>query len=483
MPIHPVDDAPSGDDPGSAGLVAETVPRCRPVSGRLYCAGSSILSRPEVISMRTSFLALLLTVAVVTSAHARTIVHAGHLIDGVSRSSRATVSIVIDGGHFVDVVAGYVPPADGDELVDLSDETVMPGLMDMHVHLTGELSRTSYMDDFLLNPTDLALKAAYHGRLTLLAGFTTVRNVGDDGMTTVSLRNAIRSGIAVGPRIYTAGRAIGTTGGHADPTSGWCQALQGDPGAREGVVNGPDEARKAVRQRYKEGADMIKITATGGVLSMASSGDNAQFTMEELRAIVETARDYHMTVAAHAHGAEGMKRAVEAGVTSIEHGTYMTDEIMALMKKKGTYYVPTILAGVTVAEYAEKDDFLPPIVRPKAARIGPQIEGTFTRAYRAGVKIAFGTDTGVSHHGDNAREFQLMVTCGMPPMEAIQAATIEAARLLRIDNDLGSVEKGKIADLVAVKGDPLRDISLLEHIRFVMKDGIIYKRDGAALAR
>jgi imidazolonepropionase-like amidohydrolase len=216
---------------------------------------------------------------------------------------------------------------------------------------------------------------------------------------------------------------------------------------------------------------------------MGSSGDNAQFTEDEIRAIVQTAKDYGFTVAAHAHGTEGMMRAVRAGVSSIEHGTYMTDEVMALMKKHGTVYVPTILAGVTVMERARENDYLPEIVRPKAERIGPQIEGTFTRAYRSGVSIAFGTDTGVSPHGENAREFELMVKCGMPPMEAIQAATLSCAKLLRIEKDLGTIEKGKIADVVAVRGDPLQDISLMRDIRFVMKDGVVYKRDGFEVPR
>jgi imidazolonepropionase-like amidohydrolase len=433
--------------------------------------------------MRSLVVAALLLLAAAASPEARTIVHAGTLIDGVSDAPRAKVSVVIADGRITDVVAGFIPARTDDELIDLSAHTVLPGLMDMHVHLTGELSRTSYLEEFTLNPTDLALKAAYYGRLTLLAGFTTVRNVGDDGQSTVSLRNAIRAGTAVGPRIYTAGKSVATTGGHADPTGGWCEALQGDPGPRDGVVNSPDEARKAVRERYKDGADMIKITATGGVLSMASSGDNAQFTDDELSALIATARDYGMPVAAHAHGAEGMLRAVRAGVTSIEHGTYMTDEIMKLMKKNGTWYVPTLLAGVTVAELAEKEDYLPEIVRPKARRIGPQVQDTFARAYRAGVPIAFGTDSGVSHHGENAREFALMVEAGMPPMQAIQSATISAAKLLRAEKDLGSIEKGKLADLIAVQGDPLQDISLLTNIRFVMKDGVVYKQNGAALAR
>jgi imidazolonepropionase-like amidohydrolase len=432
--------------------------------------------------MRPAIIALALFLTAGTAA-ARTVIHAGALIDGVAAAPRARVTILVDEGRIADVVPGFVPAAADDEFIDLSDDTVLPGLMDMHVHLTGELTRTSYLDEVVLNPTDLALAAAYFGRRTLLAGFTTVRNLGDDGMATVSLRSAIRAGRAVGPRIYTAGKAIATTGGHADPTSGWCELLQGDPGPRDGVVNSPDEARKAVRERYKDGADLVKITATGGVLSMASSGDNAQFTDEELAAIVSAANDYGFAVAAHAHGSEGMLRAVRAGVTSVEHGTFMTDEVMKLMKKNGTYYVPTIVAGITVMELAEKEDFLPPVVRPKARRIGPQIQDTFARAYRAGVPIAFGTDSGVSPHGQNAREFELMVEAGMPPMQAIQSATMACARLLRADKDLGSVEKGKIADLVAVRGDPLADISLLGDVRFVMKDGVVYKMNGEALAR
>jgi imidazolonepropionase-like amidohydrolase len=407
---------------------------------------------------------------------ARTIIHAKSLIDGVSDKPVENVSIIVEDDKITGVAAGYVRPGEGDELVDLTRHTVMPGLMDMHTHLQSEFSRDSYSEEFFLNPTDYAIRSTVHAKRTLMAGFTTVRDVGDDGMVTVSLRNAINQGLVVGPRIFTSGKAIGTTGGHADPTNGWRADLRGDPGPKEGVINGPDEARKAVRERYKEGADLIKITATGGVLSLAKSGQNPQFTDEELAAIVDAARDYGFTVAVHAHGAEGMKRAVEAGVTSIEHGTYMTDEVMRLMKKNGTYYVPTILAGVTVAERAQEEGFLPEIVRPKAAAIGPAIIGTFTRAYKAGVKIAFGTDSGVSRHGDNWKEFVLMTDAGMPPMKAIQCATIEAARLLRIDDRLGSVENGKIADLVAVEGNPLEDMSLMGKIGFVMKAGVIYKR-------
>ena len=440
--------------------------------------------------MRRSLIALCVLVALpFSSTHARTTVHAGHLIDGVSKTVRDNVYIIIDKGRITDIVDGnsheLIPMTgdDTDQAIDLSNQTVMPGLMDMHVHLTSELSPQSRLEEFTLNPTDVAMHATAYAKRTLLAGFTTVRNVGDDGMTTVSLKKAIAEGYIVGPRIFTAGRVISTTGGHGDPTGGWCEALMGDPGPREGVINGADEARKAVRQRYKEGADLIKITATAGVLSIESSADNAQFTDDELKAIVETAKDYGFTVAAHAHGAEGILRAVRAGVTSIEHGTYMTDEIMSLMKKKGTVYVPTLMAGMTVVEMANKPGALPEIVRPKALRVGSQIEHTFRKAYKAGVPIAMGTDTGVSPHGKNAREFELMVQYGMPAMQAIQAGTIAGAKLLRQEKDLGTIEKGKIADLVAVAGDPLQDIKLLQDVKFVMKDGVVYKLNGAEVVR
>ena len=250
----------------------------------------------------------------------------------------------------------------------------------------------------------------------------------------------------------------------------------GDPGPREGVINGVAEARKAVRQRYKDGADLIKITATGGVLSVAKSGQNPQFMVDELEAIVATAKDYGMTVAVHAHGKEGMERAIKAGVNSIEHGTFMGDDTIELMKEYGTYYVPTVLAGDWVAQKAKIDGFFPALVRPKAAAIGPLIQKTFERAYKAGVKIAFGTDSGVSAHGDNGKEFNLMVDAGMKPIDAIRSATYHGAALLGVSDTLGTVEVGKFADLVSVKGDPLSDISAMQNISFIMKDGVVYKQ-------
>lgn len=407
---------------------------------------------------------------------AATIIHAGRLIDGRSDEQQTEMSIVVEGGRITKVVPGFLKPEEGDKLIDLSAHTVMPGLMDMHTHLMGQHSKDSYTEKFFMEESDYALRSTMFARATLMAGFTTVRDLGDNGINSVSLRKAITEGWIIGPRIYTAGKSIATTGGHADPTNGLKGDYRRDAGPVEGVINGTDDARKAVRQRYKDGADLIKLTATGGVLSLAASGQNPQFTDEELKAIVETAKDYNMVVTVHAHGAEGMKRAVLAGVNSIEHGTYMTDEIMELMKERGTYWVPTNMAGEWVAKKAEEPGYFPEIVRPKAAAIGPAIRQTFSKAWKAGVKIAFGTDSGVSPHGENAHEFELMVEGGMPPMKAIQSATLEGARLLRVEEKLGTLEATKIADVVAVQGNPLDDISAMRNVVFVMKEGEIFKQ-------
>ncbi len=408
---------------------------------------------------------------------ARTLIHAGWLIDGKADAAAAEKTLIVAGARIVGVADGWVEPLEGDRVVDLRDHTVLPGLMDMHTHLSSEMSPSSYLDNFRLNAADYAIASVAHAETTLMAGFTTVRDVGDRFNVTVALRNAIRRGLAKGPRIFTAAKGLSTTGGHGDPSNGMRMDLMGDPGPREGVVNSVEDAGKAVRQRYKDGADLIKITATGGVLSLAKSGQNPQFSEDVIRAIVATADDYGFMVAAHAHGVEGMKRAIRAGVRTIEHGTYMDAETMELMKQHGTYFVPTILAGKTVAERAAIDGFFPDLVRPKAAAIGPLIQETFAKAYAAGVKIAFGTDSGVSPHGENAREFQYMVEGGMPAMEAIRSATVVTAELLGIDDRLGTLVPGKIADIVAVRGDPLTNIKLLQDVRFVMKEGIVYKQD------
>lgn len=406
---------------------------------------------------------------------ADTLIHAGRLIDGEADGARETVTVRVVGSTIAAVESGFTVPDTDDAVIDLREHTVLPGLMDMHVHISSEYSSNSRLNQFVKNEADLALDAAMYARRTLEAGFTVVRNLGDRMNETIALRNAINAGKVPGPRIFSAGRSLASTGGHADPTNGWAAHIMGDPGPKRGVVNSVEDARKAVRQRYKEGADWIKITATGGVLSVAKSGQNPQFTDEELASIIETATDYGMKVAAHAHGTEGMKRAVLAGITSIEHGTYMDREVMRLMKQRGTYYVPTILAGNWVGEKAKIDGFFPALVRPKAASIGPLIQDTFKQAYEFGVPIVFGTDTGVSAHGDNAQEFALMVEAGMPEMDAIKSATMVAADFLDIADTHGSIVAGKEADIIAVSGNPLSDITTLERVNFVMKGGQVYK--------
>jgi imidazolonepropionase-like amidohydrolase len=382
-------------------------------------------------------------------------------------------TIVTADGKVSQVLPGRVA-VPGARAVDLAGHTCMPGWIDLHVHLGMQSSARSYEERFRLDDVDFALRGVGYAEKTLMAGFTTVRDLG--GEVTLKLRDAINQGLVKGPRIYAAGKSIATTGGHADPTNGMNADLSfvlGTPGPTQGVVNGPDDARQAVRQRYKDGSDVIKITATGGVLSYAKSGDAPQFMLDEIEAVVATAKDYGYTVAAHAHGKEGMKRAIAGGVTSIEHGTYMDEEIFALMKKHGTWYVPTIAAGRFVAEKAKVPGYFPEIVRPKAERIGALMQQTFSKAHKAGVKIAFGTDMGVGPHGDNALEFGYMVEGGMPPAQALQAATYLAAQVLQV-TDIGQIEPGLRADIVAVQGNPIEDIALTRKVAFVMKDGVVY---------
>jgi len=404
-----------------------------------------------------------------------TVIHAGLLINGESSFPSPEMSIVVKGSKIEAIETGFITPDSEDEFIDLSGYTVLPGLIDMHVHLGSEYSKNSYQERITLNAGDYAIRAVANAQKTLMAGFTTVRNLGGSDGVTISLRNAITKGIVTGPRIFSSGTTIASSGGHGDSTNSLNKSLTSDPGASKGIINNLDDASKAVRYRYKEGSDLIKITATGGVLSNAKNSQNPQLTEQEITQIVNIADDYGFKVAAHAHGAEGIKRAVRAGVHSIEHGTLMDAEGMRLMREKGTYYVPTIIAGLWVAEKAKDPDFFPELVRPKAAEIGPQIKVTFGKAYQAGVKIAFGTDTGVSAHGKNASEFKHMVEAGMPPMKAIQSATVEASKLLGEYRSLGSLVGGKSADIIAVSGNPLEDISILEEVDFVMKAGKVYK--------
>lgn len=405
-----------------------------------------------------------------------TIIYTSSYIDVNTGSIKNNYSITIDKNNIKSIDKGFIDIGENNFLIDLRGYTLMPGLMDMHVHFGQEYQSKSERPIKVERETS-AIMASKHALTTLKAGFTTVRQVGDSGLVAISLRNLINSGQIDGPRIYTSGKSIATTGGHADPTNGKDSDSYEYPVAEDGVINGPYDAYTAVRQRYKDGADGIKLTVTGGVLSVAKSGDNPQFTEEEVEAVVKAAKDYGMWVAVHAHGAEGMKRAVIAGVDSVEHGTFMTNEIMDLMINRGTYYVPTISAGEFVAEKAKIDNYFPEIIRPKAASVGPQIGDTFNKAYKRGVKIAFGTDAGVQPHGTNWKEFVYMVKFGMPAMETIQSATISTAKMLDIDSTLGSIEVGKIADLIAVNGDPIQDIKVMEKISFVMKEGKVISID------
>jgi len=410
------------------------------------------------------------------AAAQKTILHCGKLIDGKSDQVMTKMSVVIENNMIVSVDRGYTKGGRADKEIDLKDKTVMPGLMDMHVHIEGQTSPNRVAEFFTANEADVAYNAQVYAKATLMAGFTTVRDLGGTGVN-ISLRKAINAGKVVGPNIYTAGKTIATTGGHGDPTNGWKKELMGDPGPLEGVINSEADARKAVRQRYKDGSDVIKITATGGVLSMTKNGQGPQFKADELKGIIETAEEYGFVTAAHAHGDEGMQRAVRAGINSIEHGTFMSEKTMDLMVEKGTYFVPTISAGKYSMKLAEIPGYFPPMILEKIKVVGPAIYSTFQNAYKKGVKVAEDTDAGVFAHGEIWKEFGDMVESGMKPMETIQSATMATANLLRIDDEYGSLEANKIADIVAVDGDPIEDISVMGKVTFVMKGGKIYRQE------
>jgi imidazolonepropionase-like amidohydrolase len=436
--------------------------------------------RPLIAALSGSLLLFSVLSAAGAAPTGSLAVHCGHLLDTDAGKLLGESTVIISGKRIESVASGHQSPPGATE-IDLSGETCLPGLIDSHTHLTHQTSPSAYVDKFHWNEADYALRSTVFARRTLLAGFTTVRNVGDNEYDSVSLRNAINAGVIEGPRIFTAGIAIGSSGGHADRTNGYRQDLAGDPGVPEGIINSAEDAAKAVRLHYKNGADLIKIMPSGGVLDENQSGDNPQLTLDEVRAIVTTAHDYGFTVAAHAHGAEAIRRAVIGGVDSIEHGTFMNDEDMKLMKERGTWFVPTIIAGDYVASKAKVPGYYPPQVAAKAMAIGPLILGTAGRAYKAGVKIAFGTDAGVYPHGQNAHELELMMQAGMPAMFVLQAATTHGAQLIKHEKDFGSVSAGKFADVIAVPGNPLEDISVMKRVSFVMKEGKVYKRDGKAL--
>jgi len=419
----------------------------------------------------TIYLALFSTILLSQNTY----IQCGKLIDTKKGKVHSNKTIIVSKDRIIDVKNGFITSTDsGDITIDLTNATVMPGFIDMHVHIENEYDPKRYINEFTLNEADRAFNSLEYAEITLLAGFTTVRDLGGSGVN-ISLRDAINEGKVIGPRIFTAGKAIGTTGGHADPTNGYKKVLQGDPGPKEGVINSIDDAKKAVRQRYKDGADNIKITATGGVMSIAKNGQNPQFTLEEIKSICDTAKDYGMIIAAHAHGDEGIKRAIIGGVTTIEHGTLMSESTMELMNQYGTYYVPTITAGKEVAEKAKIEGYYDELVVPKALAIGPKIQSTFKKAYAKGVKIAFGTDAGVFPHGRNAKEFRYMNEVGMPVMECLQSATITNASILGYADELGQISAGFIADIVATNDNPIDNISTLENVVFVMKNGVVYK--------
>lgn len=425
--------------------------------------------------MMNKFIILICSLMLFTAFGQDTYLHCGKLVDTQTGKVLNERTIVVTGDKIIKVVNGFVIGNENDLTIDLKNKTVLPGLIDMHVHIEGQSSPKAYLNRFTKNEADVAFQSTVYAERTLMAGFTTVRDLGGRGVN-ISLRNAINKGIVKGPRIFTAGKSLASTGGHGDPTNGHKKEIMGDPGPKEGVVNSPEDGRKAVRQRYKEGADVIKITATGGVLSLAKSGSNPQFTIEEIKAITETANDYGMLTAAHAHGDLGMQRAIKGGIKTIEHGSFMSDETMELMKQYNAFMVPTISAGKKVVEKAKQPGYFPEIVAKKAIEVGALVQQTFGRAYKKGVPIAFGTDAGVFPHGENAIEFGYMVEAGMPAIEAIKCATVINADLLGIGDQLGQLAAGFTADIIAVNEDPTVDVSTLEEVIFVMKEGVIYKQ-------
>jgi imidazolonepropionase-like amidohydrolase len=413
-----------------------------------------------------------------------TAIRAGTLIDGSGAAPVRNAVILVQGDRITAVGANVQVPA-GATVIDLSGATVLPGFIDAHVHLASHTIGDGDWQHAGLTemPSQLALLGAAHAQQTLEAGFTTVRVVGTGSFSDIALRNAINAGWIPGPRILGAGVSFGIRGGHCDGTNGlqpW--ALGREAGVESGVADGVEEVRNAVRYAVKYGADVIKICATGGVLSLTDSVGVQQYTEEEMRAIVETASQLDRRVAAHAHGTAGIKAAVRAGVASIEHGSILDAEAVTLMKQRGTWLVPTLLAGFTVESLATAGR-LPPPIAAKALAIAPRMHNSFKMAVDGGVKIALGTDAGVMRHGTNGREFALMVRYGMTPMQAIVAGTSGGATLLGLERDIGTITVGKRADIVAVQGNPLDSIQVLQSVAFVMKDGRVFKRDGQVLGR
>lgn len=406
-----------------------------------------------------------------------TVIHAGTLLAEPGKAPMTNASVIVRGRTIEAVQPGFAD-VPGARVVDLRNATVLPGLIDSHVHLGGLDDRfQARLQSTLRDNEDEAYTALINGRKTLLAGFTTVRDLGGEPRLILSLRDAINAGELAGPTILSAARMVSVSGGHGDPRNGRNRegaASVANPG---NVCNGADDCRRAVREQISAGADVIKIAATGGVLSNVPGGLNQQMMDDEMRAVVATARTFDRKVAAHAHGVEGVNAALRAGVDSVEHGTFTNDETFRLYRQTGAYYVPTLLAPAAALADGQRGA-LTPAQFEKAKAAAGNAEKSFARAIREGVKIAFGTDTGVSPHGRNAEEFALMVRNGMSPALAIRSATVDASELLGISARVGTITPGKEADIIAVAGDPTADVRLLENVGFVMKRGKVVKLDG-----
>ncbi|HKE08011.1 MAG TPA: amidohydrolase family protein [Candidatus Acidoferrum sp.] len=413
------------------------------------------------------------------------VLKAARLFDGKSNSVVSPGVVVVTGGKISAVGATAAMPP-GAQVIDFGDATLLPGFIDAHTHLTFPYSddyKQARLDTLQKTTAEQALDASVNARVTLMAGFTTVRDVGSSNYLDVGLRNGIRNGDVPGPRMLVTVHALGSTGGHCDHTDGYREGIFGhETGPLEGVINGPDQARYAVRLDHKYGADMIKVCASGGVLSPTDDVDTPQLTQEELNAIVDEAHALRRKTAAHAHGAEAAKRAIRAGIDSIEHGSFLDDEALDMMKQRSTYLVPTLMAVQGLQEKMDRGVYMPPAIEAKARAAIAAIHATFQRAMAKGVKIGLGTDAGVYPHGRNAEEFHQMVDLGMKPIDALKAGTSSDAELLGLADKIGMLEAGKFADIVAVPGDPTQNIRQTEHVFFVMKEGVIFRNDAPAVA-